>query len=194
MKWCAYIVLRLHTNTLIFKVVAYLAPTFTYGWSNSWTCPRSGKANLSSYLLLLSANQMMYWTRWTPPHWIQEWKKTLIKTMVQDVLNYGYQQNECGGLKTEIGFLRNKFVRTMMRLFNAILFSILFFFLLMFFVSIELYYWVAIDFTWFCKILQFFQCGYKQMDRWTNGQTDQRMDGPMDGAMDVQCFFCIQMR
>ena len=79
------------------------------------------------------------------------------------------------GQSTDLYLQRNKFVWTMMRLFNTILFSIFFFIFWIFFVSIELRYWLVIS-----KILQFLQCGYRQTDRWTNRQTNGWMDQWME--------------
>ena len=85
---------------------------------------------------------------------------------------------------------KNKFVRTTMRLFNAIFFSI---FVLFhgWFVSMKLYHWLQIDFTWFCnRFCHFYNVATDiwmdgWIDRWTewwtdrqnNGRTDQWMDG-----------------
>ena len=69
----------------------------------------------------------------------------------------------------------NKFVQTMMQLFNASFFSI---FLWMLSVFIELYYLIPIDFTWFCYRL----CNFYNMvtDMWMDKQIDNIMDRQTD--------------
>ena len=64
-----------------------------------------------------------------------------------------------------------------MRLFNAIFFSIFFSFH-GWTVSMELYHWLQIDFTWFCNIF----CNFYDVvtDVWMDGWTDRQNNGKAD--------------
>ena len=111
--------------------------------------------------------------------------------------NRGLHKHTQPELNKRCAYRKDKFVRTTIRLFNAIFFSIFFLFY-GWYVSIEMFNRLPIDFTWFCsRFLQFLQCGYRHMDRQidgqNNGQTDKIMGRQTYEWIDMQ-YMCIDMQ